>query len=70
MACARTVDDAQVVEVLLQARCDADLPDKLGQTAPGSAKCALYNRVYIGIILGFYWGDIGIMENKIETTIV
>ena len=23
---------------------------------------------YIGIILGLYWGYIGIMENKMETT--
>ena len=25
-------------------------------------------RNYIGIILGLYWGYIGIMEKKIETT--
>ena len=24
----------------------------------------------VGIILGFYWGYIGIMENEMETTIV
>ena len=26
-------------------------------------------RVYVGIILGFYRGYIGIMENRMETTI-
>ena len=24
---------------------------------------------FIGLILGLYWGDIGIMENKMETTV-
>ena len=24
----------------------------------------------MGVILGFYWGNIGIMEKKMETTIV
>ena len=27
-----------------------------------------YNRVYIRVILGLYWGYIGIMEKKMETT--
>ena len=27
-------------------------------------------RVNIGVMLGIYWGYIGIMENKMETTIV
>ena len=27
-------------------------------------------RVYIGVILGIYWGNIGRMENKMETTIM
>ena len=28
-----------------------------------------FHRVYIGVILGIYWGYIGIMEKKMETTI-
>ena len=28
------------------------------------------NEMETGIILGLYWGNIGIMENQMETTIV
>ena len=29
-----------------------------------------YNGLYIGVMLGLYWGYIGIMEKKMETTIM